>query len=55
MATPAKEDTKAALKTYENLIRFFTKKELKVKEAVCFDKRVRYFRSINYSFSFLNS
>ena len=36
---------KELLRQYEALVKFFIKKELKIKEAVCFDKRVRYFRS----------
>ena len=39
------DNSKELLSQYEDLVKFFQKKELKIKEAVCFDKRVPFFRS----------
>ena len=49
-----KDNSKELFKEYEALVRFFHKKELKIKEAICFDKRVSYFRS-NFLFSLFSS
>jgi len=43
-----KDNSKELFKEYEALVRFFHKKELKIKEAICFDKRVSYFRNDDF-------